>query len=161
MLPTLEALERLAKLDEPLPDGPVDPQDVLASLDWIGSPPTVASQPGDHGGIEGPSVSMVGGFSAKARGHEDGTTVLPASLERGDFSQSPFGFLVSEDRWITDHDGWPMRVIYKIGKLYDVGPVAFPAYPQTSAGVRTISPTVRHWSLDLARRRLQLAELAA
>jgi hypothetical protein len=43
VLPSADALARLAQLDEPLPDNPTDPQQVLALLDDIGSPATVAT----------------------------------------------------------------------------------------------------------------------
>lgn len=41
--PTPDAIARLAMLEEPLPDGPADPADVIALLDAIGSPATVAT----------------------------------------------------------------------------------------------------------------------
>jgi glutamate/tyrosine decarboxylase-like PLP-dependent enzyme len=41
--PTPEAVARLAAFDEPLPDGPCDPAEVLALLDDVGSPATVAT----------------------------------------------------------------------------------------------------------------------
>src|SRR5215813_2795987 len=41
--PSVEAVERLALLDEPLPERPTDPRVVLRLLDEIGSPATVAS----------------------------------------------------------------------------------------------------------------------
>src|SRR5215212_9354705 len=43
VVPTAAALARLAELDEPLPAGPADPAAVLALLDDIGSPATVAT----------------------------------------------------------------------------------------------------------------------
>jgi len=39
--PAAEALERLAELDEPMPDAPLEPERVLATLDRIGSPATM------------------------------------------------------------------------------------------------------------------------
>ena len=53
--PPREALDRLADLDEPLPEGPTAPEDVIDLLDRIGSPATVASAGGRffgfvHGG---------------------------------------------------------------------------------------------------------------
>jgi glutamate/tyrosine decarboxylase-like PLP-dependent enzyme len=41
--PSPEAIEELAGFDAPLPDGPTDPAEVLARLDEIGSPATVAT----------------------------------------------------------------------------------------------------------------------
>ena len=40
--PTPEALAALARFDEPLPDGPTEPEQVLALLDEVGSPATIA-----------------------------------------------------------------------------------------------------------------------
>jgi len=49
--PSDEAIERLALLDEPLPEHPTDPQIVLQILDEIGSPATVASASGRYFGF--------------------------------------------------------------------------------------------------------------
>jgi uncharacterized protein len=66
-------------------------------------------------------------------------TDLLASLARGDVSQSSFGFLVGDDYWLppsTETGGLPVRVITRVSELFDVSPVTFPAYSQTSAAVR-------------------------
>jgi len=49
--PSVEAVERLALLDEPLPEHPTDPRIVLRTLDEIGSPATVASAGGRYFGF--------------------------------------------------------------------------------------------------------------
>ncbi|HEU0172720.1 MAG TPA: aminotransferase class V-fold PLP-dependent enzyme [Blastocatellia bacterium] len=49
--PSIEAVERLALLDEPLPEGSTDPRIVLRMLDEIGSPATVASAGGRYFGF--------------------------------------------------------------------------------------------------------------
>jgi len=49
--PSDEAIERLALLDEPLPERPTDPRIVLQMLDEIGSPATVASSSGRYFGF--------------------------------------------------------------------------------------------------------------
>ena len=41
--PLSEAVDRLAELEEPFPDKPTDPESVIALLDEIGSPATVAT----------------------------------------------------------------------------------------------------------------------
>jgi glutamate/tyrosine decarboxylase-like PLP-dependent enzyme len=41
--PSLEAVAALARLEEPLPDRPCDPRDVIALLDEVGSPATMAT----------------------------------------------------------------------------------------------------------------------
>ncbi len=49
--PSEEAIERLALLDEPLPEHPTDPRIVLQMLDEIGSPATMASAGGRYFGF--------------------------------------------------------------------------------------------------------------
>src|SRR6185503_3232378 len=49
--PAPEALARLAELGGPLPDAPTDPADILALLDRVGSPATVASSGGRYYGF--------------------------------------------------------------------------------------------------------------
>jgi glutamate/tyrosine decarboxylase-like PLP-dependent enzyme len=44
--PDPHAVLRVERFDEPLPDGPVDPSEVLALLDEVGSPATIASAGG-------------------------------------------------------------------------------------------------------------------
>lgn len=55
-----------------------------------------------------------------------------ANVRRGDVTGSSFAFLVAEDgdRWWQE-DGKVFREILKV-ELYDVGPVTYPAYEQTS-----------------------------
>jgi len=51
VFPSKDALDRLRALDVPLQDGPVAPADVLAMLDDVGSPATVASSGGRYYGF--------------------------------------------------------------------------------------------------------------
>src|SRR5262245_60743271 len=51
VFPPRIAVERLAELGGPLPDQPSDPAEVLALLDDIGSPATVASTGGRYFGF--------------------------------------------------------------------------------------------------------------
>lgn len=61
---------------------------------------------------------------------------LLESLKRGDINQSSFAFEVIEDEW--DVRGvLPIRYIRKV-KLYDVSPVTYPAYLDTTVGVRAL-----------------------
>jgi len=89
-----------------------------------------------------------------------------APIERGDVTQMSFGFSVRPNGqdWAKDDEGRVVRTLKKL-RLFDVSAVTFPAYPQTDVGVRelrayldSIAP-VPLWSLDLAKRRIQLAEL--
>ena len=61
---------------------------------------------------------------------------LVASIERGDVSGASFGFDKVKDKWEHDDEkGTATRRLLEV-RLYDVGPVTFPAYPQTSAEAR-------------------------
>ena len=62
---------------------------------------------------------------------------LLKSMERGDITQSSFAFYVGDDSWGKDEDGNDIRTIKKISRLFDVSPVTYPAYPDTSVGKRS------------------------
>lgn len=57
------------------------------------------------------------------------------SIERGDVTGMSFGFKTITDSWETI-DEVEIRILKEV-KLYDVSPVTFPAYPDTSVGVRS------------------------
>jgi HK97 family phage prohead protease len=61
---------------------------------------------------------------------------LATSMERGDVSQSSFGFRVKADgdAWAEDDDGFPLRTLTRIS-LFDVSPVTYPAYNDSTSGV--------------------------
>jgi HK97 family phage prohead protease len=62
-----------------------------------------------------------------------------APIERGDVNQSSFGFIVGpgNDSWSEDEEGRLIRTIHRINELFDVSPVTFPAYRDTSVGARS------------------------
>lgn len=63
-------------------------------------------------------------------------------VRRGDISGCSFAFTVSEDDWkYFDDDRPPERTIVKIGQLFDVGPVTYPAYPDTTVAARSLDPS--------------------
>ena len=53
---------------------------------------------------------------------------LYESVKRGDISASSFAFTISEQSW---NENRTVRSIDRIGKLLDVSPVVYPAYPDT------------------------------
>lgn len=61
---------------------------------------------------------------------------LVHSMKRGDINQMSFAFGVEDDEWEKDEDDYPKRTIKDV-KLYDVSVVTYPAYPQTTAAVRS------------------------
>ncbi len=60
---------------------------------------------------------------------------LTVSMKRGDISQMSFGFTPVKDKWETV-DGKDVRTLLEV-KLFDVSPVTFPAYPETSVQARS------------------------
>ena len=58
-------------------------------------------------------------------------------MERGDISQMSFGFYVGQDSW-NKSDAGNIRTIEEISRLVDISLVTIPAYPQTSASVRSL-----------------------
>ena len=64
------------------------------------------------------------------------------SIKRGDVDQMSFGFTVKQggDEWKKESDGSQTRILKRGGceRLFDVSPVTFPAYPQTSVHVRSM-----------------------
>jgi hypothetical protein len=65
-------------------------------------------------------------------------------VRRGDVSQSSFGFLVTAEDWPKPVEAGklPLRIIRAV-ELFDVSPVTFPAYPDTSVAARDAAATLR------------------
>jgi HK97 family phage prohead protease len=64
---------------------------------------------------------------------------LAVSIRRGDVSQMSFGFIAIKDDWLNITGGRGQKTAERTlleCKLFDVSPVTFPAYPQTSVKVR-------------------------
>lgn len=59
---------------------------------------------------------------------------LKTSITRGDVTGCSFSFSTLSDEWNYESD--PMRRTLKEVRLYDVGPVTFPAYPATDVSAR-------------------------
>ena len=64
---------------------------------------------------------------------------LLTSMQRGDIDQMSFAFIVSDANWDETRDGLPVRTITGFQELFDVSVVTYPAYPTTSASVRSNS----------------------
>jgi HK97 family phage prohead protease len=61
---------------------------------------------------------------------------LAESIARGDVNQMSFGFQTMEDSWNMVGEEM-IRTLLKV-KLYDVSPVTFPAYVDTTVGLRSL-----------------------
>ena len=56
--------------------------------------------------------------------------------QRRDVQGSSFGFETVRDEWVTEPDGTVLRTLVEV-RLYDLSPVTFPAYPDSSAEARS------------------------
>lgn len=56
-------------------------------------------------------------------------------LKTGIINKMSFAFSVAKDEW-KKADGIPLRVIKKAERLYDISPVVYPAYPETSVSIQ-------------------------
>jgi len=99
--PTAEAIGGLARLDEPLPDASSDPEEVLALLDEVGSPATMASAGGRFFGfVVGGAlpVTVAASWLASAWDQNAGIVVLaPVAARLEDVAIG----------WLTDLLGLP------------------------------------------------------
>lgn len=67
-------------------------------------------------------------------------------IERGDVDQASFAFRVVKDTWTNEEGQTPTRTLDEV-QLFDVSPVTYPAYTQTSVAVRSMttnSDEIRH-----------------
>lgn len=61
---------------------------------------------------------------------------LYSAIQRGDIDGMSFMFTVDTDEWENLESDHPTRHIKKIGKVFEVSAVTFPAYPETSISAR-------------------------
>tara|TARA_R110000744_G_scaffold44110_5_gene98592 strand:+ start:704 stop:1279 length:576 start_codon:yes stop_codon:yes gene_type:complete len=58
-------------------------------------------------------------------------------MKRGDLSKMSFGFFIESDKWKESERGF-IREVTEVKRLTDVSLVTRPAYPQTSASIRSL-----------------------
>lgn len=64
---------------------------------------------------------------------------LIENIRLGNINQSSFAFTVEDDTW-EERDGKPhLRTINKVKRLFDVSPVTYPAYPDTTVAQRSLN----------------------
>lgn len=63
---------------------------------------------------------------------------LADAIQSGDVSQSSFGFVAEETIWTERNDDKDLRQIKKVSRLYDVSPVTYPAYADTTVAKRSL-----------------------
>lgn len=60
------------------------------------------------------------------------------AVGRGDLSGCSFGFTTKTDSW-HEQDSKTVRELVEIEQLYDIGPVTYPAYPDTTLALRSLN----------------------
>lgn len=67
---------------------------------------------------------------------------LATNMDLGNIDQSSFGFAIKEDEWVYSEDRSEPdhRIIKKFARLYDVSPVTYPAYTDTTIAKRNYNP---------------------
>lgn len=81
---------------------------------------------------------------------------LYSAVERGDISGMSFMFSIDGDKWDDKESDHPTRTVTKIGKVYEVSAVTFPAYEATSIQARGFAD-----ALDSAKASLESARAEA
>lgn len=85
-------------------------------------------------------------FGLKYRFEAPNTTAGNDLLENvriGNISKSSFAFTVDQDQWDLRDNQPDLRTITRIKRLYDVSPVTYPAYPDT-----TVAQTSRSFAQE-------------
>lgn len=80
-------------------------------------------------------------FGLKYRFEAPDTTIgndLLANIRSGVIKQSSFAFTVAEQKWEEKENEPSIRTIVKVKRLYDVSPVTYPAYPDTTVAARSL-----------------------
>ncbi|MEN6375528.1 MAG: HK97 family phage prohead protease [Smithella sp.] len=63
---------------------------------------------------------------------------LMTSIDRGDVRESSYGFTVDIDEWDFSDPKIAKRTIVEVGEIYDVSPVVFAAFNDTSVALRSL-----------------------
>jgi len=84
-----------------------------------------------------------------------GARDLMTSIDRGDIKESSFGFVVAVDEWDWSEKDKVKRTIIEVGEIFDISPVIFAAYNDTSVALRrmeenrkTIDPSINDSGAD-------------
>lgn len=92
---------------------------------------------------------------------------LWTSVQRGDISQSSFAFTVAreDEEWREMSSEMPLRVVKSV-RLFDVSPVTYPAYQETTVSARSQAEALQEaqrqaWRDQLATRRAAMDTVGA
>ena len=121
VVPSKQAVAALARLDEPLPEGPSDPAAVLAALDDLGSPATMAMAGRRFfGWVIGGSLPATVAANWLAAAWDQNAAGWQSSPAAAAFEQVA-------QRWLLDALGLPPDCAARQAKLAIVAPVTKPA----------------------------------
>lgn len=83
---------------------------------------------------------------------------LYSAISRGDITGMSFAFIVKEQEWKNLDSDYPVRKITKIGKLFEVSAVNYPAYTDTDIYARSDGRLLESSAkvLESARKRISL-----
>lgn len=84
---------------------------------------------------------------------------LYSAVSRGDISGMSFMFTVDADSWDDMESDHPTRTITKIGKVFEVSAVTFPAYEATSIQARGLSDALESAKTSLESARAEAREI--
>ncbi len=84
---------------------------------------------------------------------------LEDAIKTGDVSQSSFQFKTKESIWIEQEGDLDLRQIKKVDKLFDVAPVTFAAYQDTTVAKRSFDSHKEHMQNGEFKRTLREAQL--
>lgn len=62
---------------------------------------------------------------------------LYSAIKRGDIDGMSFMFTIDDDEWIDQKSDHPLHRIKRIGKVFEVSAVTFPAYEETTISARS------------------------
>lgn len=78
---------------------------------------------------------------------------LVNDIESGLITQQSYGFTVKMDEWVHFDNNKPsIRTIIEIDQLFDVSPVTYPAYPDTTVALRSLDEAKQD-NLSIAKKR--------
>ncbi|MFZ2905335.1 MAG: HK97 family phage prohead protease [Cyclobacteriaceae bacterium] len=94
---------------------------------------------------------------------------LLENIRNGNIKQSSFAFIANEVKWYnpSDKNQPSVRTIMKVERLYDVSPVTYPAYPDTTVASRSLKTKLDHEEretknhlINLMKRKHELFQLS-
>jgi uncharacterized protein len=85
---------------------------------------------------------------------------LLENIRLGNVRQSSFAFTTSSVKWEepSDRSKPSIRTIMKVARLYDVSPVTYPAYPDTTVGARSFKSN-ENYKIELRKKRHEIFAL--